>query len=64
MLVSGREASGHLNNRGDRLVQCQWPPREAVLERLSLVVGHHNEDLAVGGLIDLVDVRDIGVIER
>jgi len=51
--------------RGDvhRLVQRQRPPLDPLLERLPLVVRHHEVELAVGGLVDLADGADVGVVE-
>ena len=53
------------NLRGDvhRLVHLQRPPLDPLLQRLALVVGHHEVQLPVGGLVDLVDRADVGVVE-
>ena len=46
-----------------RVVQRQRPPLDPLLQRLPLVVRHHEVQLAVGGLVDLVDRADVGVVE-
>ena len=52
--------------RGDieGLVQRQRPPLDPLLQRLALVVRHHEVELAVGRLVDLVDGADVGVVQR
>ena len=46
-----------------RLVQRQRPPFDPLLERPPLVVRHHQVQLAVGCLVDLVDGANVGVVE-
>ncbi len=46
------------------LVQRQRPPLDPLLERLAVVVRHHEVELAVVGLVDLVDRADVGMVER
>ena len=50
--------------RGDihRFIQRQRSSLDPFLERLALVMGHHEVELPVRGLVDLVDVADVGVV--
>ena len=47
----------------DGVINRQRAPLDPLLERLSLVVRHHEVQLAVVGLVDLVDRADVGVVE-
>ncbi len=57
------ETSGDVHCGVDRLIQFQWPPLDLFLYRLAFVVGHGDEDPAVFGLVDLVDVAYIRMVE-
>ena len=47
----------------DGVIHRQRSARDPLLERLPRVVRHHDVQLAVGGLVDLVDRADVRVIE-
>ena len=61
--VSGGERIGHLCDEAGDLGHRQRTAGEASRERLALVVRHRDERLA-GEVADLVDRRDVRVIER
>ena len=44
--------------------QLQRPPGDPLLVGLPLVVGHHQIQLAVVRLVDLLDGADVGVVQR
>ena len=48
----------------DGLVQRQRPPLDPLLQCLALVVRHHEVELAVGGLVDLGNGADVGMVQR
>ena len=56
------EALPDLRGDVDGVVQWQRPPRNPLLERLPFVVGHHEVQLPVGRLVDLVDGADVRVV--
>ena len=47
----------------DGVVHLQRPARDPLLERLPRVVRHHEVELPVGRLVDLVDGADVRMIE-
>jgi hypothetical protein len=59
-----RQPVADLDGHVEGLLESQRTPRDRLPERLALVVGHHEIELAVGRLIDLVDGADIGMVER
>ena len=61
--VGGVERVGHLRDDAGDLGDRQGPAGEASGERFSLVVRHRDERLA-GVVADLVDRRDVRMIER
>ena len=58
-----RQPAPDLRGDVDGLVHRQRLPLDPLLQRLPLVARHHEVELAVGGLVDLVDGADIGVVE-
>ncbi len=64
--VGLRQPLSHLRGDVDGVVHRQRPPCDPLLERLALVVRHHEVELsgAVSGLVDLVDRADVGVVQR
>ena len=46
----------------DGIVQLKWAPGDPLLERLPLVVGHHQVQPTIVGLVDLVNGADVGVV--
>lgn len=46
------------------MASWQRASREACLQRLTLVVAHHDEHLPFGRPIDRVDVGDVRVVQR
>ena len=61
--VGSSQSLSHLCRNVDGVVQRQRPPLDPLLQRLPLVVRHHEVQLPVGGLVDLVDRADVGVVE-
>ena len=61
--VCGVERVGHLRDDAGDLGHRQRPAGEASRQRFALVVRHRDERLA-GVVADLVDRRDVGMIER
>ena len=61
--VRVRQPLGHLRGDADGLRNRQRSPGEALLQRLALVVRHHEVELAVRGLVDLVDCADVRVVQ-
>ena len=52
-----------LGRNVDRIVNTKWSSFDPLFERLAVVVGHHEIELPVVGLADLVDRTDIGVVQ-
>ena len=61
--MRGVQGVGKLPGDRDRLVQRERSARDALGERLPLDQLHHERANAVR-FFDLVDLRDVGVIER
>ena len=47
----------------DRLIDWERPVFELVLQRLAIVIGHHDEHLPLGRFVDVVDNGYAGVVE-
>ncbi len=62
--VGARQAGGDLGAYVDRLLQTEGAAGEPDRERLAFIQGHGQEDTAVAGLPDLVDVADVRVADR
>ena len=62
-LVSFHQPFSHLGRDIDGVAQRQRPPFDPLLERLPLVMRHHEVELPVVGLPDVVDGASIGVVE-
>ena len=61
--VGLRQPLPHLGGDVHGLVHRQRPSGDPLLQRLPLVVGHDEIQLAVVGLADVVDGADVGVVE-
>ena len=62
-VVSLSQPSPDLCGDVDGVTQRQRPPSNPLLERLPLVVRHHQIQLAIGRLVDLVDGADVRMVE-
>lgn len=58
------EALGDLDRDVERVVQLQRAACDLLLQRLAVVESHHEEELPVGRLVDLVDRADVGMVQR
>ena len=58
------EPDGNLDGDGEGLLNGQRSACEPRPQRLAVHVGHADEDLATGGLVDLVDCAYVGVVDR
>jgi hypothetical protein len=58
------QTGGYLRCNVDCLTDLERPPGELVSYGASLVHGHDNKGLSIGGLIDLVDRADVLVLDR
>jgi len=62
-LVGPGEAGGDLGGQAGRFVDGEGAALDLRLERLAVVAGHGEEELAVGALPELVDGGDVRVVQ-
>jgi hypothetical protein len=62
-VVRGRDGPANLSDGLEGLVNAKRATGDAISQRLAIGVRHGDEQLTICGLVDLVDGKDVGVVQ-